>query len=286
MTGRAPALLRALRPHHWLKNGFVVAPALFSGHALDSDAMERVALTAAAFCLASSAGYLVNDVLDRGVDAADPRRRSRPVASGELAVAAALAAALALAAGAGVVAALAQPSVALWLAAYLAISLAYSVALKVVPIVEGMLLAAGFVVRLVAGAAAIPVPSSHWLVTCGFLLALLLAFGKRLADAPAPSPRRPAYPVPFLAGTVGVLAAVTVVAYVLYTVAPETVANVGSRRLLVTTPLVLFGVLRYLLLLHREGAGDPTTALLTDRALLVTVLLWALTSAAIVAGWL
>ena len=284
MTDRLPVLVRALRPHHWLKNGFVVAPALFSGNALDPAAMGRVALTVVSFCLASSAGYLVNDVLDRASDAADPRRRARPVASGELGTGPALALALALAAVGAAIAAGVTANVALTLGGYLAISVSYSLGLKLVPILEAMLLAAGFVVRVVAGAEAIPVPSSHWLVVCSFLLALLLAFGKRLADSSGPVGRRPSYPAILLGGTVHGLAAVTVVAYVLYTVAPETIANVGSRRLLLTAPLVLFGVLRYLLLLHRDGAHDPTATLIGDRPLLVAVVAWAVVAAAIVAG--
>lgn len=283
MTRALSAVARSLRPRHWLKNGFVLAPALFSGHALDAAALGRTGLAAAAFCLAASAGYLVNDVLDRDADRADPVKRLRPIAAGELSAAAALAMSAALLVAALLLAALLSRAVLLAMLAYLALTLLYSLALKAVPILEAMVLAAGFVVRLAAGALAIPVVISHWLVICGFLLALLLAFGKRVPELRHPALRTPAYPESFLRAVVTLLAGTTLVAYVLYTVSPETVANIGSRRLLLTVPLVLFGVLRYLLLLHREGAQDPSAALLTDRPLLLTVIAWALAAAAIVA---
>lgn len=284
MTRTLAAVARSLRPRHWLKNGFVLAPALFSGHALDPAALGRSLLASAAFCLAASAGYLVNDVLDRDADRADPVKRLRPVAAGDLATGAAIAVAVALFVGALLVAALLSRPVLLAMLTYLALTLLYSLALKAVPVLEAMVLAAGFVVRLAAGALAIPVVISHWLVICGFLLALLLAFGKRVPELRRPALRTPAYPESFLSAVVAMLAGTTLVAYVLYTVAPETVANVGSRRLLLTVPLVLFGVLRYLLLLHREGAQDPAATLLTDRPLLLAVVLWAIAAAAIVAA--
>jgi 4-hydroxybenzoate polyprenyltransferase len=283
MTRTVTALARSLRPSHWLKNGFVVAPALFSGHALDAGALGRTAVAAGAFCLAASAGYLVNDLLDREADRADPVKRMRPIAAGELSAGVALAAATALLAAAVAATTVLSRAVLLAMLAYLALTLLYSLALKAVPIVEAMVLAAGFVVRLAAGALAIPVAISHWLVICGFLLALLLAFGKRVPELRRPALRTPAYPESFLRAVVTLLAGTTLIAYVLYTVAPETVANIGSRRLLGTVPLVLFGVLRYLLLLHREGAQDPSATLLTDRPLLLTVIAWALAAAAIVA---
>jgi 4-hydroxybenzoate polyprenyltransferase len=282
MTGHAAALMRSLRPQHWLKNGFVLAPALFSGHALDAAAVGRSLLAAVAFCLAASAGYLVNDVLDREADRLDPVKRERPIAGGALGAAAALAwAVVLLAAAAGLALAVSRP-VLLALLVYVALTLVYSIALKSVPILEAVVLAAGFVVRLAAGALAIPVVVSHWLVICGFLLALLLAFGKRVPELRRPALRTPAYPESFLRAVVTMLAGVTLVTYVLYTVAPDTVTNIGSRSLLLTVPLVLFGILRYVLLLHREGAQDPAAALLADRPLLLVVVVWAALAAAIV----
>jgi len=280
---RIGVLVRAMRIRHWLKNGFVVAPALFSGHAFDPEPLLRVVGAALVFCLAASGGYLVNDVVDREADRADPEKSKRPVASGELAVPHAIVAAAALMAVAlGLSFALGLPMVAT-LAGYLLLSILYSLGLKTVPVLEAMVLATGFVVRLIAGALVIAVPISHWLLICGFLLALLLAFGKRVPEVEHPTARTPFYPAAFLTESVTLLAGVTLVAYVLYTVAPDTIAKLhNSRVLLLTAPVVLFGVLRYLFLLARTGSQDPTEALLGDRALLASVLVWAVLAGCIV----
>jgi 4-hydroxybenzoate polyprenyltransferase len=272
-----------MRPRHWLKNGFVLAPAVFAGHAFDPHAMVSALTTAVAFCLASSAGYLVNDVLDREADRHDPVKRLRPVASGELGVGAALAwSVVLLAASLGAGLSRGVP-VLLALVAYLALTLTYSLFLKRMPVVDVMVLATGFLIRLAAGALAIPVVISHWLIVCGFLLALLLAFGKRLPEADQTGSRSPRYPLSFLHDVVTMLAGVTLVSYTLYTVAPDTTRKLGgSNALLLTAPLVLFGILRYLLLLHREGAQDPTATLFRDKPLLATVVLWIVTAGIIV----
>ncbi len=277
------ALVRAMRPRHWLKNGFVLAPAVFAGHAFDPHAMLRALIAAVAFCLASSAGYLVNDVLDREADREDPVKRHRPVASGDLGIGAAIAWSVVLFAVALGMSGIEGRGVALAVGGYVLLTLLYSLLLKGVPIVDVMVLASGFLVRVAAGALAIPVVISHWLIVCGFLLALLLAFGKRLPEAEQSGTRVPAYPLSFLHDVATMLAGVTLVAYTLYTVAPDTTAKLGgSNALLLTAPLVLFGVLRYLLLLHREGAQDPTATLLRDRPLLATVVLWIVTAGVIV----
>jgi 4-hydroxybenzoate polyprenyltransferase len=276
MPGKAlSALIRGMRPRHWLKNGFVLAPAVFAGHAFDPPAMAKAVTVALAFCLASSAGYLVNDVLDREADREDPVKKFRPVASGELGIGAALAWAALLFAVAIAASLREGVLVLLALAGYVVLTLLYSVLLKQIPVVDVMVLATGFLIRLVAGALAIPVVISQWLIVCGFLLALLLAFGKRLPEAEQVGSRSPRYPLSFLHDVVTMIAGVTLVAYTLYTVAPDTTAKLGgSNALLLTAPLVLFGILRYLLLLHREGAQDPTATLFRDKPLLAAVVLW------------
>jgi 4-hydroxybenzoate polyprenyltransferase len=278
----AAVVARALRPKQWLKNGFVLAPALFSGHAFDPPALLRAAGVAVAFCLASSAGYLINDLLDREADSNDPVKKNRPIAAGLIGTGEAIAWACALLAAAVVATAVQSWSVMAVLLAYAALTLLYSFVLKTIPIVEAMTLAAGFLVRLAAGALAIHVVISHWLLICGSLLALLLAFGKRVPEQPNPARRTPLYPSSFIHDVVTLLAAMTLVSYTLYTVAPDTVAKFGSRALLLTVPLVLFGILRYLLLLHSEGAQDPTAALVGDRPLLAAVIVWAVLAGAIV----
>jgi 4-hydroxybenzoate polyprenyltransferase len=279
---RVGALVRAMRVRHWLKNGFVVAPALFSGHLFDPPVLARAMLTALGFSLAASAVYLLNDVLDRKADRVDPIKCQRPVASGELSVNTALVSALLLAGVAVGGSFFLGINVLLALVAYLLLNVLYSYKLKMVPVLEAMILASGFVLRLAAGALAIDVTISHWLLICGFLLALLLAFSKRVPEVSHPTARTPHYPAAFLSQSVTLLAGVTLVSYVLYTVAPDTVAKFKSENLLFTAPIVLFGILRYLFLLTREGSKDPTNTLLSDRPLLITVVVWALLAGVIV----
>ena len=291
MTRTLKALIRSLRPAQWLKNGFVLAPIVFSGRAVDGDAWLRSLLAVAAFCAASSATYLLNDVLDREADRQHPSKRTRPIASGELSVAAALAAA-ALAAVLAVAAAFVLggwfPHV---LGGYLVLTVLYSALLKELVFIDVLVVAAGFVLRVVGGAAAIPVPVSRWLLLCAYLLALYLALGKRRAElallGEGAGNHRVVlghYTLPLVDQAISVVLGATVLAYTLYTVAPETVAKVGSEGLMVTVPVVLYGLLRYLYLLHRqELGGSPTRVLMLDRPLLSCVVVW-LAVAAIVVG--
>lgn len=276
------SLLRSLRPEQWLKNGFVLAPLIFSGSLTDGDAVFRSLLAVAAFCAAASATYLVNDVLDREVDRGHPVKRNRPIASGAVGVGQALGMALILViVGAGTAWFLGGwfPAV---LGAYLVITLLYSILLKQMVFVDVLVVALGFVLRVVGGAVAIEVPVSRWILLCAYLLALYLALGKRrselvLLGEEAGSHRVVLghYTLPMVDQAISVVLGATVLAYTLYTVAPDTVAKVGSEGLMATVPVVLYGLFRYLYLLHRhELGGSPTKALLTDRPLLVCVLLW------------
>lgn len=284
------ALLRSLRPEQWLKNGFVLAPIVFSGLIGDPDAWLRSALAVAAFCAASSATYLVNDVVDRKADRLHPAKRTRPIAAGELSVAGALAAAAVL-----VVAAVA---VAIWiggwfpwiLVGYVALVVLYSVLLKRIVFLDVLVVAAGFVLRVVGGAVAIDVPVSRWILVVTYLLALYLALGKRRTElvllGDGAGEHRSVlghYSLSLVDSAISVVLGATVLAYALYTVAPDTVAKVGSEGLLATFPIVLYGLFRYLYLLHRhELGGSPAQALLTDRPLLVCVAFWLVVAAAVI----
>lgn len=291
MTRTLKALIRSLRPAQWLKNGFVLAPIVFSGRAGDGDAWLRSLLAVAAFCAASSATYLLNDVLDREADRQHPSKRTRPIASGELSVAAALAAAVLLAALAVAVAFVLGGWFPHVLGGYLVLTVLYSALLKELVFIDVLVVAAGFVLRVVGGAAAIPVPVSRWLLLCAYLLALYLALGKRRAElallGEGAGNHRVVlghYTLPLVDQAISVVLGATVLAYTLYTVAPETVAKVGSEGLMVTVPVVLYGLLRYLYLLHRqELGGSPTRVLMLDRPLLSCVVVW-LAVAAIVVG--
>ncbi len=279
---RLPAIVRALRPEQWLKNGFVLVPLVFAGRIRDLAAWHAGLVAVAAFCAAASATYLVNDVLDRKEDRLHPEKRSRPVAAGLVSVPFALVTALLLAA-AGAVAAwwLPEPFL-LILVGYVVITVLYSSLLKTLVFVDVLVLALGFVLRVTGGAVAVQVPESRWLLLCAYLLALYLALGKRRAELvllgeEAGSHRVVLghYTLPMVDQAISVVLGATVLAYTLYTVAPDTVAKVGSEGLMATVPVVLYGLFRYLYLLHRhELGGSPTRALLTDRPLLACVAVW------------
>ncbi len=279
-----------MRPEQWLKNGFVLAPIVFSGLVGDPDAWLRTILAVLAFCAASSAVYLVNDVIDREADRAHPIKRNRAIASGEVSVTTALVVAVFLLAAAGVISVWLGGWFPAVLAAYVSLVLLYSALLKRAVFLDVMVVAAGFVLRVVGGAVAIDVPVSRWILVVTYLLALYLALGKRrselvLLGAEADNHRAVLghYTLPMVDQAISVVLGATVVAYALYTVAPETVAKVGSEGLLATVPIVLYGLFRYLYLLHRhELGGSPTKALLTDRPLLVCVVVWLAVAAAVI----
>ncbi len=276
------ALLRSLRPEQWLKNGFVLAPLVFSGSLTDLGAIVGSLMAVAAFCAVASATYLVNDVVDREADRGHPTKCRRPIASGEVGVGLALGAALFLIGVGAIIASFLGgwfPSV---LGTYLVTTLLYSTLLKQLVFVDVLIVALGFVLRVVGGAVAIEVPVSRWILLCAYLLALYLALGKRrselvLLGEGAGSHRVVLghYTLPLVDQAISVVLGATVLAYTLYTVAPDTVAKVGSEGLMATVPVVLYGLFRYLYLLHQhELGGSPTKALLTDRPLLVCVVLW------------
>ena len=279
-----------MRPEQWLKNGFVLAPIVFSGLVGDPDAWLRTILAVAAFCAASSAVYLVNDVIDREADRSHPIKKNRAIASGEVSVATALAVAVILVAAAAVVSVWLGGSFPAVLGAYIVLVLLYSALLKRAVFLDVLVVAAGFVLRVVGGAVAIDVPVSRWILVVTYLLALYLALGKRrselvLLGAEAGNHRVVLghYTLPMVDQAISVVLGATVLAYALYTVAPDTVAKVGSEGLLATVPIVLYGLFRYLYLLHRhELGGSPTKALLTDRPLLVCVVVWLAVAAAVI----
>ncbi len=275
------AVLLSLRPRQWVKNFFVFAGLIFS-QSLFTPLVWPALAAFAIFCALSGAIYLFNDLADVEKDRLHPTKRRRPIASGALSVPAgaaigvltlvgSLVAAYALSGRFGVVA-----------TAYAALLTAYSVWLKHVVILDVLTVAIGFVLRAVAGAAAIGVDISGWLVICTILVALFLALGKRRheyltlhGDAAAHRPILAEYSESFLDQMVAVVTASTVTAYALYTMSPDTVAKFHTRWLPLTLPFVLYGVFRYLYLLYRRDlGGNPSDLLLSDRALLINTVLW------------
>jgi len=285
------ALVVSIRPRQWVKNLFVFAGVIFSRRLFTADA--GVALEAfAVFCALSGVVYLLNDVADRVRDRAHPEKRLRPIASGALSVrAAGTAASVLLLCSLAASAALGTPFL-LTALAYVVLLALYSVWLKHLVILDVLTVALGFVLRAVAGAVAVDVEISGWLLICTVLIALFLALGKRRheyltldADAARHRPILAEYSAALLDQMIAVVTASTVTAYALYTMSPETVAKFGTRLLPVTLPFVLYGIFRYLYLLYRRQlGGNPSELFLSDRALLVNAVLWVLTVLAIVYG--
>jgi 4-hydroxybenzoate polyprenyltransferase len=280
-------LLRSLRPKQWVKNGFVVLPALFARELADVRNALMVAGAVACFCVVSSAVYLVNDVLDRGEDRIHPTKRLRPVAAGELPVRTALWAAVVLAVVAIGAALALDPLFCLVLCAYGVVSMSYTLWLKHEVILDVMGIAAGFVLRVIAGAAVIRVEPSVWILICTGLLALMLGFGKRRhevislgEDSPRHRQVLSYYSVTFLDSMLQLTAATTLASYAIYTATGVP----ASKHLAVTLPLVLYGVVRYLWLVKEKGlGGSPTTLVWTDRPMQVTLLAWVALSATMLA---
>jgi 4-hydroxybenzoate polyprenyltransferase len=276
-------LLRSLRPEQWTKNLFVFAGLGFGLKLFEPEAVLRASAAALIFCVLSGVVYLVNDIMDREADRRHPLKAGRPIAAGDLPVRIAALAAAVLGAGALAAAFLLHAGFG-WVAlTYLALQFAYSGPLKHIVIVDVLTIAIGFVLRAVAGAVVIDVPISHWLLVVMILLALFLALSKRrhelvlLADGAVEHRSILGEYSPYLLDQmIGVVTASTLVAYVFYCISPETVQKFGTDRLGLTIPFVLYGIFRYLYLVHRrEGGGSPSEMLLTDRPLLACVALWA-----------
>ena len=285
------AAVRSLRPRQWVKNFFVFAGLIFS-QSLFTGLVWPALGAFAIFCALSGAIYVFNDVADVEKDRVHPSKRYRPIASGALPVPAALGLGVVLLAVSLVAAYALSVRFGLVATVYAALLTAYSVWLKHLVILDVLAVAAGFVLRAVAGAAAIAVEISGWLVICTILVALFLALGKRRheyltlkGDAAAHRPILAEYSESFLDQMVAVVTASTVTAYALYTMSPDTVAKFHTRWLPVTLPFVLYGIFRYLYLLYRrELGGNPSDLLLNDRALLVNTALWLLALLVIIYG--
>jgi 4-hydroxybenzoate polyprenyltransferase len=277
------AIVAALRPRQWPKNLLVFAGILFAAEYDEPEKWAAAVAAFAAYCAASSAAYLFNDVLDAQEDRLHPLKRNRPVASGALSAERALGVAALLALFAvAVMAWFGWASVA-YVTGFLALQAVYSYRLKQVVLIDVMAIAALFVIRAAAGAEAVDVRISPWLIVCTALLALFLALAKRRGELVSSAEDGggravlAGYSFPLVDQLVSIVAACTIVAYSLYTFE----AREGSA-MMATIPFVVFGLFRYLMLMHREDLGEePESVLLSDVPILATIALWALTSAVI-----
>jgi 4-hydroxybenzoate polyprenyltransferase len=277
-------LLISLRPRQWAKNLLVFAGLLFGLRLFDLMAVGRAFAAFGIFCLLSGVVYLINDIADRGADRQHPLKAQRPIASGALSVPAALTSAIVLGIVALTGAFALGPRFFVVAALYVALLALYSATLKHIVIIDVLTIALGFVLRAVAGAVAVDVEISHWLFVCTILLALFISLSKRrhelllLADdAASHRPILGEYTPYLLDQMISVVTASTLIAYVFYTISPETEQKFGTHWLGLTVPFPLYGIFRYLYLVHqREGGGSPADLLLTDRPLLICVTLWVL----------
>jgi 4-hydroxybenzoate polyprenyltransferase len=285
--GSRPVLLNlliSLRPDQWTKNLFVFAALVFAERLSETNAVVKAVVAFFVFCALSATVYLINDVLDREQDRRHPLKAHRPIAAGALSPTRALAAAAVLGAAAMIVASALGLPFFQTAAAYVVLLTAYSAFLKHIVILDVLTIAAGFTLRAAAGAAAIAVPISHWLLVCTTLLALFIALSKRrheltlLTDTAVD--HRPIlgdYTPYLLDQMISVVTASTLIAYAFYTISPETTAKFGTDLLSLTIPFPLYGIFRYLYLVHRrDKGGSPAELVVNDRPLLACVALWAL----------
>ena len=271
-----------MRPAHWAKNVFVLAPLVFANKLTDGDAIGRAFLAFGLFCAASSAVYIFNDIRDREEDRRHPVKRDRPLAAGSVGVGAAAATLVVLAAVAVGGAATLGTTVLWVVVAYLVLNLLYTVWLKQIVILDVMAVAVGFVLRVQGGGAAIPVRVSAWLLLCTIFVALFLAFSKRrhelmlLNDSAADQRRVLSHYGPaFLDQMINVVTASSVLSYALYSVTAESLTGDQHQLMVYTVPFVLFGIFRYLYLIYQRSSHlNPTEAILRDVPFLVNIVLW------------
>jgi 4-hydroxybenzoate polyprenyltransferase len=276
------SLVRLMRPKQWVKNLFVFTGLLFSHAWDDTSLVIKVLAAAASFSLIASSIYIINDIADREADRRHPVKRSRPLASGAVGVREALMVAALLAIGGALLGAFASTTVLWLLAAYAVINLAYSAGLKQVVILDVFIIAAGFMLRILAGTIGVGIPASQWLLLTGLLITLFLGFAKRRAEWQAAGEEGASqrkvlehYGPELLDHMITVAAAGVVMSYSLYTMSAETIAKHGTANLIYTVPFVLYGIFRYIYLLHHRQRGeDPAGELLLDPHMVVTFLAW------------
>jgi 4-hydroxybenzoate polyprenyltransferase len=287
--GQLAAIIRLVRPRQWLKNALVLAALLFGQRMFVIHDVVLAVIAFIAFCALASAAYILNDIADRDADRLNPEKCDRPLARGDLTVATAVRAALmfaAIAAGLSVILGREFVGIALL---YAALQFVYSLWAKHHVIIDVIAVAIGFVLRAFAGGVAIQVEVSPWLVFITFVLALFLVLARRrhelIALDDAAVAHRSAlsdYSVRLVDQMISIVAGATLVSYMIYTASAEVEAKLGTRHLYLTVPFVAFGILRYLYLIdERNEGGDPASALLHDRPLMLAVALWILTDIAL-----
>lgn len=283
-------IIRSLRPQQWLKNFFIFAPLIFSENILDVPLLLKSILAFVIFCILSGSLYIFNDLKDIEEDKLHPLKSKRPLASGRLKKKQAVLSFIVLIALGLVLSSMFNKYFLIIVLIYFLLQILYSGWLKHVVILDVFIIAAGFFIRVIAGGLAIEVYISPWLLICTILLSLFLAFSKRrhelvLLDQDA-SNHRPIlkeYSPYLLDQMIAVVTASTVIAYCLYTISEETITKFGTTKLIYTVPFVLYGIFRYLYLIHlKSEGGSPEILIIKDRPLLVDIFLWIVAAIAII----
>ncbi len=283
-------LFRAFRPHNWVKNLIVYAPLVFSGRFTQVSTGLRATLAFVCFCIVSSAIYIINDVCDKSEDQQHPTKRKRPVASGAISSSHAIVISLILiACGLAPTCFLGRYTLICFLL-YIFISIAYSLAIKHIVILDVLTIAFGFVLRILVGGFAISVVPSYWLILCTVMISLFLGFTKRrvelVANGHENNNSRPVlknYSISFLDQVIPMVTGATMLAYALYTVDEHTQKVLGTSAMLLTFPFVIYGLLRYIYIIyHLKKGADPTETLISDVPAIINLFLWVVTSLIIV----
>jgi len=279
-----PNLIKLARPKQWLKNFFVFAPLLFSRHIFDPSYVINSLEAFFTFCLISSAVYIINDILDVESDRAHPKKKFRPIASGEISVNQALIFLVILGAVIAFTFFFEKPVFIFVIALYFLTNLFYSLKIKSVVLLDVFFISFGFMLRVLGGAAAIGVTVSSWMVLTTIFISLFLAISKRrgelsqIVNAENIGKQRPVlkeYSVEFADQLNTIAAAGTIISYALYTVSERTLSTFGTEKLIYTTPFVIYGIFRYMYLMHKKNLGEsPTSIVVKDLPILLNVIIW------------
>ncbi len=280
--------IRLMRPSHWLKNGFIFAPLIYSKNLLEQEYVAPALLAFFAFCFVSSSVYILNDIVDRKADAEHPKKRHRPIASGRVSVGSALVQ-LAVVFGVAVAFAMMLPWKAMLLiGVYAVLNLGYSFGLKHVVLIDIFIIAAGFMIRVLTGGYAIDVAVTTWLITCTMFLSLFLGVAKRRSEInnlKRGESRKVLddYTPELVRLIMNVSVAGSIMSYALYTIDDHTVSYFNTDKLIYTVPIVMYGIFRYLYLDEKmQTAENPVSVVARDPSLIATAVVWALTSIAII----
>lgn len=276
-------VLRLMRPIQWIKNGFVFTGVFFGERFGDMHLLLQVLLTAIAFSFMSSCVYIFNDVIDCESDRHHPKKKNRPLPSGKVSVSFAIPLAVVLGLIALLISYWVSYKVLIIILSYVILNILYSLKLKNIVIIDVFCIAAGFMLRILAGTIGVDIPPSKWLLLCGLMITLFLGFAKRRAEMIALTDNREehrkvltSYGPILLDEIITICATGVIITYSLYTMSPDTIRIHQTENLIYTVPFVIYALFRYIFLLHHtQGGGDPTRDLLKDPHIMLSVFGWA-----------